>query len=159
LLTVFTDQAFYDHDPGHWHPESSDRLDTVLEVCKSFPGVQFMNECQPADREDIELVHSPRYFDYISNIKASTNEPIMIDPDTGFSTGSFKATLKAAGAVIEAIKLVFSSDGNRAFCAVRPPGHHANADTSKGFCIFNNIAIGAAYAIANGLAKKVAIVD
>ncbi len=159
MLTVFTDQAFYNHNPGRWHPESPARLDTVLEACKSVPDVQFAYECRSADRREIELIHSPKYFDYISNIKVSIDEPIMIDPDTGFSAGSFQAALKAAGAVIDAVKLVSSGDGNRAFCAVRPPGHHAKADSTKGFCIFNNIAIGAAYAIANGLAKKIAIVD
>lgn len=159
MLTVFTDQAFYDHQPGRWHPESPARLDAVLDACKNVIGVQIISECRPARREEIELIHSPKYFDFINQIKAPPDEPIMIDPDTGFSAGSFEASVKAAGAVIGAVKLVFTSEGKRAFCAVRPPGHHAERDAGKGFCIFNNIAIGAAYALANGMAKKVAIVD
>ena len=159
MLTVFTDLAFYNHNPGRWHPESPARLDAVLEACKSVSGIQLINECRPANRKEIELIHSARYFNYISNIEVLDNEPIMIDPDTGFSEGSFEAALKAVGAVIDAVKFVFSGDGNRAFCAVRPPGHHAEKDTSKGFCIFNNIAIGAAYAVVNGSAGKVAIID
>ena len=127
-----------------------------MEVCRSVKGAEITGECRPATRAEIELVHKPSYYEYIANL---AGQHAMLDPDTEISPGSFEASLKAAGAVMQAVDFVSLNKGNRAFCSVRPPGHHAEADYAKGFCIFNNIAVGAAYALKNRLTSKVAIVD
>ena len=127
-----------------------------MEVCRSQEGVEITEECRRASRAEIELVHKASYYDYIESL---AGQHAMLDPDTEISPGSFEASLKASGAVIQAVNHVSKDKKNRAFCAVRPPGHHAEADYSKGFCIFNNIAIGAAYALKSGSTSKVAIVD
>lgn len=127
-----------------------------MEACESFDGAVITDSCRSATREEIELIHKPSYYDYIAGL---AGQQAMLDPDTEISSGSFEASLKAAGGVIQAVEFAAEGKDNRAFCAVRPPGHHAEADRAKGFCIFNNIAIGAARALNNSLAAKIAIVD
>jgi len=156
LLKIFHDPASLNHQPGTWHPESPARLTAVMEVCRSLEGVEIAEECRRASRDEIELVHKASYYDYIESL---AGQHAMLDPDTEISPGSFEASLKAVGAVLQAVDFVSQDKKNRAFCAVRPPGHHAEADHSKGFCIFNNIAIGAAYAMKSGLTSRIAIVD
>lgn len=157
MLTVYNDPAFLKHQAGPGHPESPERLGAIMQVYDSIPGLQVVRQCQPALQEDIELIHKREYIDHLKSLKG--DHLFMLDPDTAFSPFSLEAALKAAGAVIEAIRFVFSAENNRAFCAVRPPGHHAESNRGMGFCIFNNIAIGVAYTIGRGLAEKVAIVD
>ncbi len=156
MLRVYYDPSFLKHNPGGWHPESAARLDAIMDVIRSLPDIELIDQCREASRDEIELVHTSTYFDYIKSIP---NEQILLDPDTGFGPGSFEAALKAVGACIEAVSFVTAEDCRKAFCAVRPPGHHAYSDRSKGFCIFNNIAIAAKYALKNKLAKKIAIID
>jgi acetoin utilization deacetylase AcuC-like enzyme len=157
LLKVFGDQAFARHETGPLHPESPARFKTIMEALEHLPGVEIASSCPEASRSDIELIHNRAYFDLIASLPS--NKQVMLDPDTAFSPATFEAALKAAGAVIEAVKYVFRADNNRAFCPVRPPGHHALPDKAMGFCIFNNIAIGAASAINREIAGKIAIVD
>lgn len=116
-----------------------------------------IEDIQAASIDDICLVHDPLYVNSLKSLQPEEN--VMLDMDTPFSKHSFEAAATAVGAVIAAVKFVFERDGNRAFCAVRPPGHHAERSKAMGFCIFNNIAIGAAYAIAAGFARRVVIVD
>ncbi|MCP4582709.1 MAG: histone deacetylase [candidate division Zixibacteria bacterium] len=156
LLTVFYDQTFLKHGSGQFHPESPARLKPVIEACESFSDIDIIRECRRAERDEIELVHTREYFDYIESVPG---ESVMLDPDTYFGPDSFEVSLKAAGAVIEAVRYVSEGDKRRAFCAVRPPGHHAEAGKAMGFCIFNNIAIGAAFALTSNLAERVAIID
>ncbi len=157
MLKVFTDPAFIKHDTGSWHPESPSRLEAVTRAFTSISELRIESSCPQANREEIELIHIPEYFDYISGLYP--DRIIMLDPDTAFSPATKEASLKAVGAVIEAVRFSCLAENNRSFCAVRPPGHHAEPDRAMGFCIFNNIAIGAAYALANGLAEKVTIID
>jgi len=157
LLKVFTDPVFIKHDTGSWHPESPSRLEAVTRAFKSIPKLCIESSCPQAKREEIELIHTPEYFNYISSQRS--DRIIMLDPDTAFSPASKEASLKAVGAAIETVKFSCHAENNRSFCAVRPPGHHAEPDRAMGFCIFNNVAIGAAYALANGLAEKVTIID
>jgi acetoin utilization deacetylase AcuC-like enzyme len=157
LLRIYYDPAFLLHDAGIAHPESPRRLEAIMAAARTITGAQIIQNCRRATFEEIELVHTPAYTRQLRNI--SSDSIVMLDPDTAFSPHSMDAALKAAGSIMQAIDFVFENSGNRAFCAVRPPGHHAEPDTPMGFCIFNNIAVGAAYALKNKLADKIAIVD
>ncbi len=156
LLKVFYDSAFLKHNPGGWHPESPARLVSALEAVRHLPRIDIMERCRKATRDEIELVHTSEYFDYINSIP---DEQTMIDPDTGYGPGSYTAALKAVGACIQAVDHVLAGESYRAFCAVRPPGHHAYSDRSKGFCVFNNIAIAAKYARVKKDMSRIAIID
>jgi acetoin utilization deacetylase AcuC-like enzyme len=157
LLKVFFDPAFIKHDTGPNHPESAERVKAVIAAARETEGLQIVETCPAAQLEDLLLVHARSYISWLNNLKP--DPLVMLDPDTPFSAYTMEAALKSVGAVIEAVKFVSTDDNNRAFCAVRPPGHHAEPDRAMGFCILNNIAIGAAYALKNGFAQKIAIVD
>lgn len=157
MPVVYYDPAFFEHDTGHWHPETAERLKTVVCACEAIPGLEIIAECPDATSENIQLIHASQYYELIRSLPR--DKMTMLDPDTVFGPGSFTAAARAVGAVIEAVKYVNTAPARQAFCAVRPPGHHALADRAMGFCIFNNIAIGAAYAIASGAVEKVAIID
>jgi acetoin utilization deacetylase AcuC-like enzyme len=110
-----------------------------------------------ASREDLLLVHSPEYIDMIFGI--NKDQIVMLDPDTAFSPQSKEVSLMAVGGVLEAADRVMKGEIRRAFCAVRPPGHHAERHRAMGFCIFNNIAIGAAYMRTHDDIERIAIID
>lgn len=145
------------HDCGPEHPESPSRLQAVMDAARSIGGIEIIEECREATEVELTLVHQETYIARVKSL--SSDKTVMLDPDTPLSPHSYEAALKAAGSVIEAVDYGFATKGNRAFCAVRPPGHHAEPDRAMGFCIFNNIAIGAAYAIKRGLTDKIAIID
>lgn len=157
MLKVYYDPAFMLHDAGPDHPESSDRLRAVMDAVRSIGGIEIAEECREVTEDELALVHQREFIARVKGL--SGKKTVMLDPDTALSPDSYKAALKAAGSVIEAVEYVFSAEGNRAFCAVRPPGHHAEPDRAMGFCIFNNIAIGAAYAIKRKLTDKIALID
>ncbi len=148
------DEIFLKHEMPPGHPESPARLRNILETLKKSDLWENLIQIKPrrAREEDILKVHTKNYFD---KIKTFTG---YFDADTYVSENSFEAARFAAGAVIEAIDRCRKGDIERAFCAVRPPGHHAEPDRAMGFCIFNNIAVGARYAQEIGY-KKVFIVD
>lgn len=149
------DETFLQHDTPFGHPEKKERLTSILNYLKSFNLWNKVVHIKPrkADYSDIALVHTIGYIEKIKNFKTG-----YLDPDTYVSKDSVEAALYAVGAVIEAIDKCKSGEIQRAFCAVRPPGHHAEADRGMGFCIFNNIAIGARYSQKIGY-KKVFIID
>lgn len=110
-----------------------------------------------AGREEIELIHTPSYFDLVAS---TAGRPFTyLDPDTHTSEGSFTAALYAAGAILSGIDLLVNKSFNHIFALIRPPGHHAEADMARGFCLFNNIAIGAMYAIEKHSIERILIVD
>jgi acetoin utilization deacetylase AcuC-like enzyme len=148
------DDIFLKHEMPPGHPESADRLVRIIEVLRHSEYWDNLIHFKPrrATEEDILRVHTKAYFDHIRTFTG------YFDPDTYVSEHSFEAALYAAGAVIEAIDKCRNGLIERAFCAVRPPGHHAEADRAMGFCIFNNIAVGARYAQTIGY-KKVFIID
>jgi acetoin utilization deacetylase AcuC-like enzyme len=156
---LFTHPACLEHDPGEHHPESPARLRAVLAALKAPEfGALARREAPVAEIADIARVH-PR--DFVEAMLAAVPETgyAGVDTDTILSPGSGKAALRAAGAVVAAVDAVVAGEASNAFCAVRPPGHHAEPDRSMGFCLFNNVAIGAARARAvHGLAR-VAVVD
>jgi acetoin utilization deacetylase AcuC-like enzyme len=149
------DDAFLRHETPEWHPESKERLISIISALKGSDIWEKLIHIKPrkAAFPDIEKVHMKQY---VENIKR--HAPGYLDPDTYLSAGSLDAALFAAGALLEALDRCKSGGIERAFCAVRPPGHHAEADRAMGFCIFNNVAVAARYAQGIGY-KKVFIVD
>lgn len=152
---------FLGHDTGIAHPESVDRLHVIEQALSSpaFSGLQRVEPIIPADIQDkIGLVHSKAM---IAKVLASIPPQGLanLDADTVVSPGSKQAALRAVAAVCDAVDKVCSGQNARAFCAVRPPGHHAMPDYAMGFCLFNNIAIAAEYARSQYGLKRIAIVD
>lgn len=148
------DDIFLKHEMPPGHPESPQRLVSIINSLKNSDLWNKLVHIKPrrAGKEDILRVHTEEYFNGVKNFTG------FFDPDTYISENSFEAAMFAAGAVIEAIDGCRRGDIDRAFCAVRPPGHHAEPDRAMGFCIFNNIAVGARYAQKIGY-EKVFIVD
>ncbi len=115
------------------------------------------HEAPRASRGQLLRAHTPELLDRV--LETRPDERMFLDPDTVLSPHSAEAALRAAGAVVAAADAVISGQTERAFCAVRPPGHHATADVAMGFCLFNNIAVGALHALAAHGLERVAIVD
>jgi acetoin utilization deacetylase AcuC-like enzyme len=156
---LYTHSACLDHDPGRLHPERSERLEAVLQALDApeFAALERI-EAPRAERFQIERVHAPFYVDYVLRAVPEAGR-VDLDADTTLSRGSGEAMLRAAGAVCAAVGAAIRGEAKHAFCAVRPPGHHAEADEAMGFCLFNNIAIGAAEALAVHGLERIAIVD
>jgi acetoin utilization deacetylase AcuC-like enzyme len=156
---LYTHDACLAHDPGPHHPESPDRLRAVLAALSTPDFAALARRAAPrADLADIGRVH-PR--DYAERLLRAVPKQgyAALDADTVLSPGSGEAALRAAGAVIAAVDAVVSGEAANAFCAVRPPGHHAEPGHAMGFCLFNNVAIAALHARAvHGLAR-VAVID
>ena len=148
------DDIYLRHKTPYSHPESPERLLSVVKFLKNPDIWSDLIHLSPkkAREEDILLVHKKDYFD---TIKTFTG---YFDSDTYISEDTFEVALYAVGGIIVAIEGLVDGLIERAFCAVRPPGHHAEADRAMGFCVFNNVAIGARYAQNIGF-KKVFIVD
>ena len=159
MLRLYTHPACLQHDPGPGHPESPARLRAVLTALDRdrFAALDRI-EAPLASIEALERVHDPAY---VARILASAPAEgvVRLDEDTLMSPASAEAALRAAGAVVAAIDAALDERANRAFCAVRPPGHHAAADQAMGFCLFNNVAVGAAHALAEHGLERVAIAD
>ena len=147
------------HDTGLGHPECPDRLRAVMQALEGEE-FQFLarHDAPRATGEQLLRVHTKGLVDGI--LDSLPEEGLRyIDSDTVLSPGSGEAALRAAGAVCLAVDLVMAGKAINAFCAVRPPGHHAEADRAMGFCLFNNIAVGAAHARAAHGIERVAIID
>ncbi len=156
---LFTHPACLEHRPGGGHPESPARLRAVLSALdgENFAGLG-RRQAPPASIDQIARVHAPDYVQAV--LDAVPAEGIVhLDPDTVLSPGSGEAALRAAGAVCAAVDAVIGGQAANAFCAVRPPGHHAERDRAMGFCLFNNVAIGAEQARAIHGLKRVAVMD
>ena len=149
------DEVFLFHEPPVWHPDSRDRLINIIITLKGAGLWDKLTHIKPrkATPEDLALVHTPEIIEKVRSLGAGE-----IDLDTYTSVESFDAASYAAGAVMEAVEQCRSRGMRRVFCAVRPPGHHAEADRSMGFCLFNNVAVGARHAQRVGY-QKVFIID
>lgn len=149
------------HDTGTGHPESPERLMAIIEQLEvSGLHHQLLDYDAPTvKRECLERAHTKEYLDSIEQNKPAVDGDILqLDADTQMSFHSLEAAKRAAGAVVLATDLVLSGEVNNAFCAVRPPGHHAKRDRAMGFCIYNNIMVGVYHALASGI-EKVALLD
>ena len=159
MLRLYTHPACLLHDPGPGHAEQSARLRVVLQALDHDRHAALDRiEAPRATREQLLRVHSADHVDRIL-AGAPSQGTQWLDADTAMSPDSTEAALRAAGAVVAAVDAVLSGATRHAFCAVRPPGHHATRDQAMGFCLFNNIAVGAAHALAAHGLKRVAIAD
>jgi acetoin utilization deacetylase AcuC-like enzyme len=159
MLQLYTHAVCLQHDPGPGHAESPARLRAVLKALDQdrFAVIDRV-EAPRATREQLLRVHTADHVDRILSITPA-DETVRLDEDTLMSPASAQAGLRAAGALVAAVDAVMKGSANRAFCAVRPPGHHATSDTAMGFCLFNNVAVAAAHALAAHGLKRVAIAD
>jgi acetoin utilization deacetylase AcuC-like enzyme len=158
-IALYTHHSCLEHDPGPGHPESPARLEAVLEALADprFAALKRV-EAPRATRAQLVRVHRAELLDEVLE-RAPQSGWRRLDPDTVMSPVSAEAALRAAGAVCAAVDAAIAGTNRRAFCAVRPPGHHATPSTAMGFCLFNSIAVGAAHAIAAHCLERVAIVD
>ena len=146
------------HAPPARHVESPARLAAVNDALADASDLDLEPlEAPLADPADIALVHTDRYVAALERGEPTSGYR-RLDPDTWLSPGSMLAARRAAGAVAAAVRRVAAGEAERAFCAVRPPGHHAGAETPMGFCLYSNVAIGARVAQGAGL-RRVAVVD
>ena len=156
---LFSHSACLEHDPGRYHPESPARLRAVLDALAAaeFTPLE-RREAPEATIDDIARVHPRRFVERLLAAVPMEGH-VGIDADTVMCPASGRAALRAAGAVVAAVDAVIAGDGGNAFCAVRPPGHHAEPSRPMGFCLFNNAAIGALRAReVHGIAR-IAVVD
>ena len=145
---------------GPDHPECPQRLAAIADqlIASGLAPHVVRHEAPAATVEQLSRVHDRRYVEAIQ-AAAPASGLRYLDPDTALNPHSVKAALHAAGAVVSGVDLVCGGDHRNAFCAVRPPGHHAESRRAMGFCVFNNVAVGAAHALAVHGLSRVAIVD
>ena len=159
MLRLYTHPACLQHDPGPGHVERPSRLRAVLQALDHdrFAALDRI-EAPSATLEQLQRVHGAAHIREVL-LGAPAGEMLALDPDTVMGPGSTEAALRAAGAMVAAVDAVLGGATRRAFCAVRPPGHHATREQAMGFCLFNNVAVGAAHALAAHGLKRVAIAD
>lgn len=156
---IVLDKLYVDHDNGPGHPETHERILAIVDMLNY---TNMMNEVvrivpRDATKEEITLVHTPEHYEKIAATKGKPR--VFLDADTTTSAVSFDAALRAAGGTISAIDSVLSGEVDRAFPIVRPPGHHAEADRPMGFCLFNNVAVGASYLTETKGLERVLVID
>ncbi|MDI9818864.1 MULTISPECIES: histone deacetylase family protein [unclassified Legionella] len=148
------------HKMGDYHPEQPARLQVIEQEVFNSDLKQFLQYYQAplATREQLLRVHEESYVEFI--YQASPKEGFVpLDPDVLMNPYSLTAALRAAGSVIKGVDLVMNNEVDTVFCNVRPPGHHAERDKAMGFCLFNNVAVGVAYAMEHFNLKQIAIID
>ena len=155
----FTHPSCLQHEMGEWHPEAPARLRAILRAME-IEAFSYLHreEAPKGELRQIERVHAPYYVESIfENVPKSGH--VHLDADTALSPASADAALHAVGAICAAVDAVIKGEARNAFCAVRPPGHHAESSTAMGFCLFNNVAIAAEHARHVHGVSRVAIVD
>jgi acetoin utilization deacetylase AcuC-like enzyme len=156
---IVTTDSYLNHCTGQGHPERADRVTVIIEHLKKLQSKNLLWEKpKKYDLKYLQLAHDK---DYLNNVNDSFPKQGVnfLDGDTILSPGSKEATKDAVGSIITAIDGVISKDFRNAFCAVRPPGHHAEKQKAMGFCVYNNVAVGAYYLLEKYNFKKVAIID
>ena len=157
---LLTHPVCIEHDTGPFHPESPDRLKAVL---AALEGEEFMilhrEQAPHATVEQLLRVHPMHHIEHVLGSVPHVEKIHHLDPDTVVSMNSGEAALRAAGAVVAAVDAVATGQARNAFCAIRPPGHHAERDQAMGFCLFNNVAVGALHARAVHGLQRVAVMD
>jgi acetoin utilization deacetylase AcuC-like enzyme len=152
-----------EHDTGPGHPESIGRMRAIIAILEreerkgALVGLE-RREARRATREQLERVHTARYIDAVLGAEPESGH-VRLDPDTVMSPGSAEAGLRAAGAAVAAVDALLGGGADNAFCALRPPGHHAEAERAMGFCLFNSVAVGARQALEVHGLESVSIFD
>lgn len=151
--------TFLEHDTGHGHPERPARLTAIVEHLTNSGLLEKLavRTPEPAALETIAWVHPQSHIDHIA--RHCSAELTALDSDTVVSQNSFLAARLAVGAIVDAVERVSTGEWQNAFCAVRPPGHHAEVAEAMGFCLFNNVAIAAEWLRRKGRAERVLIID
>ncbi|MHB1592313.1 MAG: histone deacetylase family protein [Sulfuricella sp.] len=148
------------HDMGAHHPESPARLRAIEDQLIASGLLAFLqhHDAPLATFEQLARVHTPHYIETVRSA-SPTEGLVYLDPDTAMNPFTLNAALRAAGAVVLATELVLEGKVENAFCAIRPPGHHAESARAMGFCLFNNVAVGVAHAVERFGLRRVAIAD
>ena len=154
---IITSDTSIDHDTGPGHPEKPDRVTAVLDGLKKNENLIWKNS-KKFDEEIIKITHSKKYVDQVLS-SFPKKGLFFLDGDTIVSPGSKRATYDAVGSIVTAIDGLERKKFDNAFCGVRPPGHHSCKEKAMGFCIFNNVAVGANYLINKYNYKRIAIID
>ena len=156
---LITSGTYQNHNTGDGHPEKIDRVTVVIDNFKKLDNKDLVwKKPSKFDRSLLEITHNSDYINFVE--KSFPKKGLsFLDGDTIVSPGSKDATSDAVGSIIAAIDGVQNKDFKNAFCAVRPPGHHAEKNKAMGFCIYNNVAVGANYLINKYKLKKIAIID
>lgn len=159
-IAFISHQDCFLHDAGSEHPEQPARLHAIKDrmISSGMDSLVIHYDAPIAKQEDLFRVHSP---DYVTEIikEIPDSEVKWIDDDTAMMSLTIKSALRAAGAVVHGVDLVMNGAADSAFCAVRPPGHHAERHKAMGFCFFNNVAVGAAHALDTYNLDRVSIID
>ena len=152
--------AYLDHDMGAGHPESPNRLRAILQQLERSGTAGRVKKIEPRKAEDewITQIHSPSYLAALNTHQPASGR-VALDADTSMSPGSLSAAYLAAGGALAGVDAIMRGDVEHAFCAVRPPGHHAETARAMGFCLFNNVAIAARYVQKKYSLSRVLIVD
>ena len=156
---IVQDERYMNHQMGAYHPESPRRLEVIYAMLEDadMQGNYRNVPVRRAEREELLWIHSPDYVERLASTEG--REYTYLDPDTQTSPGSYEAALLAVGGLCEAISMVRSGELDNAFALVRPPGHHAERAQAMGFCLFNNVAVGARYAQEHLKLKRIIVVD
>jgi acetoin utilization deacetylase AcuC-like enzyme len=169
MTGYFTHRDCWKHEMGAGHPECPERLDAIEDrlLISGLDVALDRREAPIAPITDLELAHGRMHVASIRGLSDGLKEDIaaggpshaQVDPDTSINVFTWDASLRAAGAALAATDAVIAGELSNAFCAVRPPGHHAGHDKASGFCFFNNVAVAAKYALERHGLKRVAIID
>ena len=156
---LITSDTYQNHNTGNGHPEKIDRVTAVIDNFKKLNNKNLIWK-KPSifDKSLLEITHSSNYINFVQESFPKTGLSFL-DGDTVISPGSKEATSDAVGSIISAIDGVQNNEFKNAFCAVRPPGHHAEKNKAMGFCIYNNVAVGANYLIDKYKLNKITIID
>jgi acetoin utilization deacetylase AcuC-like enzyme len=156
---IFTANSSIHHDTGPGHPECPERIPSIISGLKKIPSQKLIfKNVGSFDEKYIKLTHSEKYFKKI-NQSFPKEGLAFLDGDTIVSKSSKEAAYDAVSSIINAIDAVMNKEFDNAFCVIRPPGHHAEKEQAMGFCIFNNVAVGAIYLLEKFKLNKVAIID
>ncbi len=154
---VVADRRFMDHDAGAGHPESPARVEALLRMLEADPPVPFRAIApRPATGEELAFVHERGYIDLV---RSTAGKLVPLDQDTAAGPKSYETALLAAGGLLEALDRIMDGTVPNALALVRPPGHHAEASRAMGFCLFNNVAVGAEHLVRRHGLRRVLVVD